>query len=515
MADASGSRPDVGYTFGYFRELSPGLIDFALTLAGLAPPERAGMTYLELGYGQGLSAAIHAAACPGAYYGNDFNPDHAANAKVWAQVSGATADFTGESFAETAARDDLPDFDYIVMHGVWSWAPEPARAEILDIVRRRLKPGGVVYVSYNAQPGWAEILPLRHIMALVSGSDEATGADVPPAIDAAFAFANQLHDAGAAYFTANPGAKPRLDAIGKLSRSHLAHDHFNPTWTPNYFSEVAARFAEAGLRFAASASLLDQLDELNLTPEQARLLAELPAPIERESVRDFLVNQSFRRDLFVRDAEPMEADERVARLAGQRLALTVAPDAVAYDRPGEGDDVELPEALYAPIVKALGADGGAAKTIGGLFTDPGVARLPPALVLDAITVLVGSGRAHPAQTEADIASAREPCRRLNAHLCERARTGGDVRFLASPVIGAGLRVPRLEQLFLAGRAAGGAGPDAWAAEVDRVFADQGLAVTKDGRPIEDAAETRAELTRLAEAFAADRLPLLTRLGVAD
>jgi SAM-dependent methyltransferase len=515
MADASGSRPDVGYTFGYYRELSPGLIDFALLLAGLAPPDRAAMTYLELGFGQGLSANIHAAACPGEYWGEDFNPDHAANAAAWAAASGARATFTGESFAELAARTDLPAFDYIVLHGIWSWVPAEARHSVLDIVRRRLKPGGVVYVSYNAQPGWTEIMPLRHLMALAADTDAAEGEDVPGAIDAAFAFAESLHQAGAAFFDAVPGAKRRLDAIRGLSRSHLAHDHFNPTWTPMYFAEVASAFAGAGLDYAASASLLDQLDALNLTPEQTALLADLPDAIRRESVRDFMVYQSFRRDLFMRNAAVLSAQDRGDRLARQRIALTVDPDAVVYDVAGQGEDVALTEGLYAPIIQALAAGDGGPRTIADLFGDPGVGRLPPGLVLDAITVLVGSGRAHPAQADETIAAARPACRRLNTHLTQRARTSADVRFLASPVIGAGVRVPRLEQLFLAARAEAGADPALWAAEVDAVFAQQGLGVVKDGRTLETEAETRAELTRLAREFEARRLPLLIRLGVAD
>jgi SAM-dependent methyltransferase len=515
MADASGSRPDVGYTFGYYRELSPGLIDFALLLAGYAPPARQDMTYLELGFGQGLSANIHAAACPGGYWGEDFNPDHAATAAGWAAASGAEAHFTGESFAELAARDDLPAFDYIVMHGIWSWVPPPARADILDVLRRRLKPGGVVYVSYNAQPGWTEILPLRHLMAMVARTDAATGEAVPGAIDDAFAFAGRLHAAGAAFFAAVPGAKRRLDAIAGLSRAHLAHDHFNPTWTPMYVAEVAEALGGAGLDYATSASLLDQLDELNLTPEQAALLAETSDPIQRESVRDFLVYQNFRRDLFIRDAPRLSAEERGGRLARQRLALTIDPAAIVWDLAGEGDEVALSQALYAPIIGALAAGDGGPKTIAELFGDAAVARLPPGLVLDAITVLVGSGRAHPAQSDDAIAAARPACRRLNAHLCERARTRGEARHLASPVIGAGARVSRLEQLFLAARAGSDGGPGAWAIEVDTVFAREGLAVVKDGRPLETEAETRAELTRLARDFEARRLPLLIRLGVAD
>jgi hypothetical protein len=312
-----------------------------------------------------------------------------------------------------------------------------------------------------------------------------------------------------------PGAKRRLDAIAGLSRSHLAHDHFNPTWTPMYFAEVAAAFADADLDFAASASLLDQLDELNLTPKQSALLADLPDAVRRESVRDFLVYQSFRRDLFMRGAAVLSAQDRGEALARQRIALTIDPVAVVYDVAGAGEEVALTEGLYAPIIQALAAGDGGHKTIAELFGDPGVARLPPGLVLDALTILVGSGRAHPAQSDETIAAARPACRRLNAHLLERARTSAEVRFLASPVIGAGVRVPRLEQLFLAARAATGADPAQWTAQVDAIFTQQGLAVVKDGRTLETEAETRAELTRLAREFEARRLPLLIRLGVVD
>jgi SAM-dependent methyltransferase len=516
MADASGSRPDVGYTFGYYRELSPGLIDFALVLAGIEPPAGGpGATYLELGFGQGLSANIHAAASAGTFWGEDFNATHAANAAEWATASGAKATFTGESFAELGAREDLPDFDYIVLHGIWSWVPAEARGVILDIARRKLKPGGVVYVSYNAQPGWTEILPLRQLMALAADTDEATGDEAAEAIDRAFTFAEALSDVGAAYFTANPGAKQRLNAIARLSRSHLAHDHFNPTWAPQYFAEVEAAWGLTGLSYAASASILDQLDDLNLTPEQIRLLAEMPGVTQRESVRDFLVYQSFRRDLFMREPEFLSAQDRGDRLARQRIALTVDPAAVVYDAPGGGDEVALTEDLYAPIIAALAAGDGEPRTIAELFSDTVVARLPPPLVLDAITVLIGSGRAHPAQSPVAVEAARPTCRRLNAHLCRRARTSGEVRHLASPVIGAGVRAPRLDQLFLAARAELGGGPAAWAAQVDAVFAEQGLSVTRDGRTLEDAAETLAELERLAGEFEARRLPLLIRLGVAD
>ncbi|MEI9965043.1 MAG: hypothetical protein WDM92_10345 [Caulobacteraceae bacterium] len=88
---ASGYISDLGYTHGYYGELSPALIDFALLLRGYEPPPRAGMRYLELGFGQGLSINIHAAAAPGEYWGVDVNPMHAANAQAWRARRAPTA----------------------------------------------------------------------------------------------------------------------------------------------------------------------------------------------------------------------------------------------------------------------------------------------------------------------------------------------------------------------------------------------------------------------------------------
>jgi hypothetical protein len=47
------------------------------------------------------------------------------------------------------------------LHGIWSWVSEDNRQIILDFIDRKLKPGGVLYLSYNTQPGWSAFMPLR------------------------------------------------------------------------------------------------------------------------------------------------------------------------------------------------------------------------------------------------------------------------------------------------------------------------------------------------------------------
>ena len=84
------------------------------------------------------SVNIHAAACPGEFWGTDFNPSQAAHARALAEASGSGAILLDDSFAELAARPDLPEFDMIALHGIWTWVSEENRRVIIDIIRRKV-----------------------------------------------------------------------------------------------------------------------------------------------------------------------------------------------------------------------------------------------------------------------------------------------------------------------------------------------------------------------------------------
>jgi hypothetical protein len=66
-----------------------------------------------------------------------------------AAASGADIRVLDASFEELAQRDDLPMFDVIVLHGIWSWVSEVNRRVIVKIARQRLAIGGILYISYN------------------------------------------------------------------------------------------------------------------------------------------------------------------------------------------------------------------------------------------------------------------------------------------------------------------------------------------------------------------------------
>lgn len=501
---------EIGYTYGYYRELSPGLLRLACLSAGVAGPVGP-VAYLELGYGQGVSVNIHAATIPGTFWGTDFNPNQAAHARSLAEASGSDAVLLEESFEALAARTDLPEFDIIALHGTWSWVSDDGRRAIVDIIRRRLRPGGLVYLSYNALPGWAPVVPLRHLMALHVELAGAESGSLVNKIDAALAFSQRIIDAGAFHFRVNPAAANWLKTIQGMSRPYLAHEYFNRDWAVMPFADVARWLDDAKLSYVTTARLVDQIDAFALLPEWQKMLGELPAEM-RQPVRDYLLNQQFRRDIFVKGPRPLSPyDRREARRA-QPFILTTRPDEIPMKSSGPMGEFTLQEQLFRPLIEVLAEKSYAPKTVGEIVDHAKLQGRALDDVWSALLILTTDGHVHPAQAVSKTQRRRSAA--LNTHLCARARSTGEVGFLASPVIGSGIGIDQFQQLFLLALQKGRKTPAAQAAFAWDALRAQGRTLVRHGKALQTAEENVAELTQHATTFAEKRLPLLKALGIA-
>ena len=212
----SGYVADLGYTHGFYRELTPELIRFVALAKGMQAGSS--LTYCELGCGQGFSANLIAASNPHIQvYATDFNPAQIAGARALAVDGGASnVHFFDHAFEQFGDEPSLPDqFDVIALHGIYSWISPENRQHIVDFVRRRLKVGGLLYISYNTLPGWAAAMPLRRLMVDHAGSNGPSA----PRIEAAIGFVDKVQAAQAAYFTQNPTVGPRFEKLKGMSRS--------------------------------------------------------------------------------------------------------------------------------------------------------------------------------------------------------------------------------------------------------------------------------------------------------
>lgn len=511
MSDwTAGYVADIGYTYGYYTELNPLRVRLAFLNAGLVPPELG--TACELGFGQGMSANLHAAASVTQWHGTDFNPGQAGFAQELAGVAGSRAQLYDEAFEQFAHRPQLPEFDFIGLHGIWSWISDENRAVIVDFVRRKLKVGGVLYISYNTQPGWAAMVPMRDLLtehAQVLGSD---GAGIVHRIDSALSFADQLFAANPAYARANPQIAERIHKIKEQNRHYVAHEYFNRDWQPMAFAKMAQALSPAKVQFACSASYLDAIDAVNLTAEQQTLLASIPDPMFRQSVRDFCVNQQFRKDYWVKGARQLSALEQIEALRAERVILVQPRTEVSLKVTGALGEASLQEAVYTPILDQL-ADH-QPKSLAQLENALQAANINFAQILQAVMVITGAGVLLAVQNDAHTAQAKPAAQRLNALLMHKARSSNELTYLASPVTGGGVAVPRFHQLFLLARAQGHSQAADWAGFAWHLLVLQNQRLVKDGRTLESAEENLGELTEQAKAFAEKQLPILKALQVA-
>ncbi|RJF84971.1 methyltransferase domain-containing protein [Azospirillum cavernae] len=516
MGDRAGGWTD-GWTDGYvggidyirafYRDWSPALLSFALTLRGWRPPDalRDGrFTMAELGCGHGLTSAVLAGANPQARFeAMDFNPAHIAGVRRLAGDGGLTnALFLEDSFAEHARRDG-PPLDVAALHGVWSWVSAENRAILVDLLRRRLAPGGIAFVSYNALPGTLAHMPLRRL--LVERCAEESG-PLPERIERAVTFAARLAALGGGWFAGVEGVVERIDSLRGKSANYIAHEYLNRDWTAFYHADVVRELAAAKLEFAGAAVPMEQLDDLTLSPAAQALAAEAGDPAQAETLRDILTNRSFRRDLFIKGGERLSAAERRQALRASRFALLVPADDLPESASTPVGRLPFPRAVHGPLAEAL-AEG--PQSLGALLARTALAAQGDDAVVRALVLLTSLGLVAPALAEDATGDRQAQADRFNAAVLERHRFDDAPGHLAAPLLGSGVAVSRIEALFLlAARQGEDPAERAWT----HLSAD-GARLGRDGHYCESAEENLAELRRRHASFTARRLPVLTQLGV--
>src|ERR1700758_3943019 len=146
-----GYGADIPYLRDFKPMLAPAWLDHVALVCGVEPPDRQdGFAWCDLGCGQGVTAAILAATRPrGIFHGIDGIPAHIHHARRLAAAAAIpNVAFHSIDFA-AAANLELPHFDYIIAHGVYTWVSSESQSALRHFIDRRLRPGGLVYVSYN------------------------------------------------------------------------------------------------------------------------------------------------------------------------------------------------------------------------------------------------------------------------------------------------------------------------------------------------------------------------------
>jgi hypothetical protein len=169
--------------------------------------------------------------------------------------------------------------------------------------------------------------------------------------------------------------------------------------------------------------------------------------------------------------------------------------------------------VYEPLLSILEA---------GTLSVP-QARVVPAFagralveLIQAFTLLVAGGYAHPMLPGGGAAARHEAARRLNLAIAQANANAADLPRLAAPVIGSAIGADILETL-LVGELLDGKPADvgALAAQLVGLLGRSGRSVQRDGKPVSDAGETLQIVTEAVVGLLERRVPLLRRLGVLE
>ncbi|AGZ82431.1 class I SAM-dependent methyltransferase [Campylobacter fetus] len=200
---------------------------------------------------------------------------------------------------------DKLSFDYIIVHGVYSWVPNEVRAAILESSRELLDDDGVALISYNTYPGWKINEITRDFMRF-----SAVNSDKQDKLQAAL---NALKFEKAAYASTKISPEQtyqiltrelKLDTINQIEetkdKAYLYHEYLEIFNQPFYLSDFVADLEDFSLSYIADMQFHFSYDEFaNQSVKEYAKLA-YPDRISKDQMFDFLNSTKFRSSLITK-----------------------------------------------------------------------------------------------------------------------------------------------------------------------------------------------------------------------
>jgi hypothetical protein len=289
----------------------------------------------------------------------------------------------------------------------------------------------------------------------------------------------------------------------------LAHEYFNREWHPQYFYQVAEEMAVARLDFACSAQLSDHIDAANLTKEAIQHLRSEEDLVMRETLRDYYLNQQFRRDIYTRGAQKLPQVEQFDRMLDQRWMMISPRENVKLTVQAASGEVTLDPVAHQPLIDAL-AEG----PMSGreLLQRQNIAELGHTRLMQALILLAQAGYLH-AMVPADLAqSAKTSCLRWHAAVASQA-ADGEIGYIACPLTGQAISRSRISLLLTGLYLDGVRDATVMSEQMWNVLATRNQKMVKDGKMLESRDENLAHLQDMAREFLSDELPRLQVLGL--
>lgn len=315
---------EIPYQGQVVTESHPNHLATIATLFGMQPPPLDGCRVLELGCAEGSNLIPMAAGHPaGKFVGVDLSPRQIGiGRQAVEQLSLTNVELRQGDIRELSAS--LGRFDYIILHGVYSWVPDDVRTKIFEFCRENLNPHGVVYISYTTYPGGHIREMARKMMFYHVRKESNARKRIEKSREILKFLVETVPAEKSAY-----GAVLNWEwsHIAKTSDHHVRHDSLSEVMEPCYFFEFAERARSHGLQYLGDATFQSMQAE-DLDPGVYDTLRQFSENlVELEQYMDFVRNRTFRKTLLCHQEVRLKRRVAPSVLPSYHVASPLTSDA--------------------------------------------------------------------------------------------------------------------------------------------------------------------------------------------
>ena len=340
-------------------------------LFGLETAEPAKARVLELGCGVGVNLLAMAQLFPK----SEFVGIDASKKQIDTGLEAVTA--TGLSNVRLIAADfskldeDLGKFDYILVHGIYSWVPDSVKEAILRIGKENLNPSGITYISYNCLPGWRMRSALRDMMLMHTAGMP----DVLGKVAQAKALIKFLAESCSEETPYGKYLRQELEMLTKVDDSYIAHEFLESENQALYFSDFIKSADKHGLVYLGDTDPTTMVAD-NLPAQAAQTLKSLKLNLlATEQYMDFVRNRMFRSTLLCQSGSPLNRNIDPVKVRGFHFSgLITLKQAHNGSQPAvfsasNGLELNVSDSITASVFEAVAKSGRALRSVKNLIEE--------------------------------------------------------------------------------------------------------------------------------------------------
>ena len=321
MTDTDSSYDQVPYAYYSFPDSHPRRLQAVARLLGLESVAPAQCRILELGCAVGGNIVPMAYSLPKAQFvGIDLVESQIESARKFATACSLTnLDLRAANIMEVTP--EWGQFDYIIVHGVFSWIPHEVAQKVLQICAEQLAPNGLAYISFNTYPGAHMRMWVREAMLF-------HGDAFPDPVQKARAGREFILSLARTPLLA-PLLKAEVQHFESDPDSYIVHEYLEGTNNPLYFRDFAASIARHGLQYLGDAMQNGIAGAENSPAFRNWLEANQHDLIRLEQYADFVRNRVFRRALICQGNLTLDRRQMLARAETMQVAAFLRQTAEA------------------------------------------------------------------------------------------------------------------------------------------------------------------------------------------